>query len=406
MWAWGPIVLLACALFPSHAFADPQLRTYETRYYLLHTDLPEPEAREAQLRMTRLAEEYLRRTAAFSGQLNGRLPFFLYSQIDDYLKAGGIEGSGGVFDGQRLMAVALRRPDHVISLSAWHIVQHEGFHQFAHAAIGGNIPMWADEGLAEYFGEGLFTGDNFETGLIPQSRLARVQRMLQDNAQTPLRQFQAITRDQWNDRIVTKNYDQAWSFVHFLAHADDGRLRKPFEACMLDLSRGGDPGKCYDRHLASIPNLEARWRDWWLNLPDHPTADLYARATLEILTSFLARAHLAGERFESFDRLVKTPPDNLKQPADQWLPPTLLAMAAAESQKMRTAGATFILVTPPGRPPTLILILKDRTRLAGRITLTANARVDSVRVDTIAKGSAKTQPATSHTATPHGEMLR
>ena len=45
-----------------------------------------------------------------------------------------------------------------ITAYTWHTVQHEGFHQFAHAVIGGDIPTWLNEGLAEYFGEALFTG--------------------------------------------------------------------------------------------------------------------------------------------------------------------------------------------------------------------------------------------------------
>src|SRR3954468_12999444 len=151
----------------------PDLRVYESPHYLIHTDLPPAEAREAQVRTTRMAEEYVRRTAGFAGQIKGRLPFYLYKDLPDYTRAGGVEGSAGAFDGDKLMAVTLRRDDGVISLATWHVVQHEGFHQFAHAVIGGKVPMWADEGLAEYFGEGLFTGDGFVAGLIPQARLMR-----------------------------------------------------------------------------------------------------------------------------------------------------------------------------------------------------------------------------------------
>ena len=34
------------------------------------------------------------------------------------------------------------------------------------------MPTWLNEGLAEYFGEGIFTGDGFVTGVISPERLA------------------------------------------------------------------------------------------------------------------------------------------------------------------------------------------------------------------------------------------
>jgi hypothetical protein len=336
------------------------------------------------------------------------MPLYLYKEIDDYLKAGGIDGTGGVYDGEKLMAVTLRRPDGVISLSTWNIVQHECFHQFIHAAVGNgnNVPMWADEGLAEYFGQGLFTGDDFEVGLIPNTRLIRLQAMLKDRKHSPLARFTALTREQWNQQIEMRNYDQAWSLVHFLAHADDARLRPAFENYMRDVSRGGDPAKAFARHLGPAPDLEARWRDWWLALPDHPTGDLYDRATLEILTSFLARAHAAGQRFDSFDAFARTPPADLRQPDDRWLPPTLFGMAVAESHKIRAMAGAFALVRTAEGPPALLLATPNGARLTGRFTLSPTNTPQNIRVETLAPPHPRKPPVTRPTTHPGGEMLK
>jgi hypothetical protein len=40
--------------------------------------------------------------------------------------------------------------------------------------IGGELPIWVNEGMAEYFGEGIFTGDGFITGVIPPKRLRMI----------------------------------------------------------------------------------------------------------------------------------------------------------------------------------------------------------------------------------------
>ena len=384
----APAVLLsifACAV-AARAEQPPALRLVDSKYYEIHTDLPELDAREAQVRMTRMAEEYRNRTAEFSGQIKARLPFYLYKDLQSYRAAGGAEKSGGYFDGEKLMAVTLRRrgADGIIDLATWHIVQHEGFHQFAHAVIGGEIPMWADEGLAEYFGEGLFTGDGFVTGLIPQARLFRVRAALRERQFKPLRAFMAMTREQWNDRIEMQNYDQAWSLVHFFAHGEEGRLQKPFNTFMREVGRGGgDADQAFNRYLKPIPRLEERWRDWWLALPDDPTTEGYARATLATLTSFLARAHAGGQTFASFDALIKTPADQIKQQEDDWLPPSLFARAVEEAK----GNAEFVLVKSADRPPSIVATLKDGTRLAGRFAI-KDGHPASVRVEVLVKGRA------------------
>jgi len=72
-------------------------------------------------------------------------------------------------------------------------VQHEGFQQFIHAAGGGHIPIWINEGLAEYFGEALFTGDGYVVGLIPPQRLARGKQRIQQGQFKSLRKMMLMS---------------------------------------------------------------------------------------------------------------------------------------------------------------------------------------------------------------------
>ena len=53
-----------------------------------------------------------------------------------------------------------------------------------HAFIGGDIPIWVNEGLAEFFAQGLYTGDGFVTGVIPPSRLDRLKSFIRDRLKT------------------------------------------------------------------------------------------------------------------------------------------------------------------------------------------------------------------------------
>jgi hypothetical protein len=141
-------------------------------------------------------------------------------------------------------------------------------------------------------------------------------------------------------------------------------------------------------------------------LPDHPTGDEYARATLAILTSFLARAHAQGQSFLSFDALVKTSPADVRQGGDDWLPPTLFAMAVNEALKLRASGGAGFVLAKAGGTPSLVLTLKDGTKLAGRFELTKEGRVRGVTTEVLLKGTPRPPAATRPTGRPRGEMLR
>ena len=102
------IVLAWCVGFtlavPS--LADAQLKRYDTKYYVIHSDLDQDTVREAALRITKMVEVYADRCRSFTGKISTRLPFYLFRHPQDYYAAGGMPGSTGVFTGDKLMAVA------------------------------------------------------------------------------------------------------------------------------------------------------------------------------------------------------------------------------------------------------------------------------------------------------------
>src|SRR5690348_3398747 len=174
--------------------ARSSMRTYPSRYYIIHTDLTVDDVKEAIIRMNKMAEEYHERTRGFSGEIRERLPFYLFRNADEYYAAGGIPGSAGVFRGGDLLAMMGDKP----GPGAWHVVQHEGFHQFAAAVIRGQMPPWLNEGIAEYFGESIFTGDGFVSGIIPPRRLKRVQDAIRANQYKSMREMMLLSQSAWN----------------------------------------------------------------------------------------------------------------------------------------------------------------------------------------------------------------
>jgi hypothetical protein len=313
---------LTLGLLAGPVFGQARLKTYETPYYIIHTDLDRNAVREARSRITSMAEMYHQRTKGFAGRITRKLPFYLFSGVKDYYAAGGLEGSAGVFTGDSLMAVAGQET----SGATWRIIQHEGFHQFVHAVIGGDIPIWVNEGLAEYFGQALYTGDGYVTGLIPPRRLARLQQWIEGEQARPLDEVMMTSHAAWNAGLSIINYDQAWSMVHFLAHAENGRYQPAFNGFIKSVSRGMRWEDAWRKNFGTGTRaFEQKWRQYWTQMPPDATATRYVEATVATLTSFYARAFSQRQVFRSFADFEQAAlAGQLKCHPEDWLPPRLL----------------------------------------------------------------------------------
>ena len=98
-----------------------------------------------------------------------------------------------------------------VDLQTWQIVQHEGFHQFAHAGVGDRLPAWLEEGLAEYFGESLFTGRGYVSGVMPGWRVERVKKGIEGKQLMPWSSWMLIEKREWGKRLKQADYDEAWA---------------------------------------------------------------------------------------------------------------------------------------------------------------------------------------------------
>lgn len=373
-------LLLLVAALPALAQDDvpkppPRpMKQYQTRYYVIHSDLETDAVREAAARMTAMAEEYYERTKSFGGTITERMDFYLFSRGEDYYAAGGIKGSAGMYDSRRLMAIAGANPTE----RTWRVVQHEGFHQFSHRVIRANLPIGIEEGLAEYFANSIFTGDGFVSGTITPNQRTRVQAMIKENKQQSIEQFLGITRTQWKDKLESANYLQAWSIAHFLAHGDDGRYQDRFSRFIRGLSRGGNWRAAWQTQFGgSFDAFDKQWTRWWSELPENPTADLLDRASVATMTSFFARAITQKQTFESAEHFFKAAEaDELKSHRDDWLPRSLLTGRLPAARKL----GSWSIVQEPGRRPELHCQRKDGTTFVGQFTIKSNNRIDKVSV--------------------------
>jgi len=382
-------LLAAAAMAGPPAAAPPRsaMKQYQTRYYVIHSDLPIDDVREGAVRMTAMAEEYYERTKGFTGVIRQRMPFYLFADEADYRAAGGIEGSAGIYTGRKLMALA----DPQTRGYVWETIQHEGFHQFADAVIGGEIPVWVNEGLAEYFAAALFTGDTFISGVIPAAEADRVKAMIRANQCKPFEAIMQLDHDQWNRQVGqgNLNYLQAWSMVHFLAHAEGGKYQKAFESFLKAVGRNRDWKNAWKQRFGTdIAAFQKRWARWWLDQPADPTPGLYDKAVVATMTSYLARATSQGQRFETPEQFFEqAQAGKLKAAPLDWLPPKLLADNLPKARKL----GRWSLSAEPAKPPQLQCQTADGTVYVGRFTLKAG-RVDKVTVQVQAPTSQPDEP--------------
>jgi hypothetical protein len=368
--------LLFVTILRTHpAVAD--LHQYDSKYYVIHTDIDPDDAREAIVRMTKMAEEYHERTKSFAGTIRTQFPFFLYRSAEDYHANGGPPGTAGLFvvdeKGARLLAIAGQKT----TLNTWHTVQHEGFHQFAHAVIGGHIPTWLNEGLAEYFGESIFTGDGFVTGIIPPWRLARLKREFDDDQLKSVHDIMETSSEKWLMEMNIRNYDQAWSMVHFLVNAENGKYQPAFSDCIRGISQGRNFDRAWLSSMGPAAGFEDQWKQYWQSQPESPTSELYARAAVATLTSFLARATAQQQTFADFDVFrTAAEADTLKIHQDDWLPHSLL------TDTLREVESDQHITLHPGinKLPVITIPLPDGKLITGWFTL-RGPRVDQVNVE-------------------------
>ena len=388
--SWDLVMLALCLLIvpagASIVSAAPIIPT-DSKYYVIHSDLDSATVREASTRMTCMAEEYYERTKGMAaGQINRKFKFMLFSERTDYRAAGGPDGSIGVFLGSQPdhPLAALRLEDRPELL--WHTIQHEGFHQFCTEVLGGGrqpLPIWLEEGLADYFGYAQFTGEDLVPGVIPPDRLAMVQQMMLSGRFRPLTKLMSISRTGWLGVADGVDYLEVWSLVHYLVHADDGKFRPVFERYIKATLQPNGPMPSLREMLGADEDLDKNWREWWLAQEPDATKDLYARAAATALCAYLGRANAQKQSPATVqDILTLVESKKLVLSDTDWLPPSLVNDIRRWID-INGTNTKFEISKDP-RSPQVMVTLSDGTKLVATYNPLLKSHRVAVTIDALA----------------------
>ncbi len=274
-----PVLILATAAVLAST-AGAQQTTLESRYYRIHSDLDDAATRDYAKRLDAMYREYQKRLAEFEVKSDTKFEVFLFRRQTDYRKFTGnkLPNSAGIFiPGLRALAGyeesqgrgGLRQT-----------LQHEAFHQFAWQAISPNLPIWLDEGLAQVFEEGVWTGNQFLLGQVPPSRIRDLKADLNAGRFTDFKTFLGLTREQFQARMRNESagrsmYNQAWAMTHFLVFATDEKDRPRFRTRLMgwlrDMHAGQDAQTAFAGNFSSnVDGFEDRFKEWIATLQPTP----------------------------------------------------------------------------------------------------------------------------------------
>ena len=203
--------------------AIAEVRRYETRHYILRTDVDADLATDLSRRLDAMYDEYAQRLAKFApAKSEKKRDVYVFANQADYIGLTGNPHSAGEFNASRqLLAATLVKQDR-----DWlrRTLQHEAFHQFAFYAVGPKLPLWLNEGLAVVFQEGIFTGNGFKIGQVPPWRARLLQADISGGKIVDFREFLTMGNEKWTqnmseDSTSLSQYNQAWAMAHFLVFA-------------------------------------------------------------------------------------------------------------------------------------------------------------------------------------------
>lgn len=150
--------------------------------------------------------------------------------------------------GDRAMVAAYLSPELAVDL------RHECTHALLHAALP-MVPLWLDEGLAEYFEVEPLERSGRSRYLAAARWRCRFGYVPSMERLEGLRSMASMTES---------DYRNAWSWVHFMLHGPSA-ARDVLVDYLTTIRQGGIPGSLRERLAARIPDLHSAYKRHFLD---------------------------------------------------------------------------------------------------------------------------------------------
>ena len=290
-----------------------------SRFYSIRSDLTPGLTKLYADHLDTMYGEFSKQLVAQSG-LRKRSPEYpnvlMFAKQQDYLDTlrtqFGINGtgSGGMFFVSPRGAGLAFWVEGLPKQRVEHVIQHEGFHQFAYAFFGNEMPPWLNEGLAEFFGESVVEGTTVIIGQASPQVVDQVRRAVTQEKYIPFMDLLQMDDQRWNGNVRNGSaglqYMQSWSMVHFLVYGEDGKYGNSFTAMLKLLNEGTKPFDAMRKAFAlaaeaDVLRFESKWKEY--AKVAKPGAYVAARGRLEFLAEGLREVWSKGARPKTVEEL-------------------------------------------------------------------------------------------------------
>lgn len=131
-------------------------------------------------------------------------------------------------------------------------LRHEYTHGVLHASLL-DVPLWLDEGLAEYF-----EVPGPTTGSINVEYVREIGRSIESGWRPEMTRLEAISEFDEMDRV---DYQEAWSWVHFMLHHSPD-TRQTLLKFISELRNTSNPGLLSERLAQVLPSFSDRFLNY------------------------------------------------------------------------------------------------------------------------------------------------
>ena len=233
-----------------------EVKRYKTKHYMIHTKMDRTAVLPIGQHIDLMFELYQERFSGFTPIEQGLMKLYLFEEEDEYVEfmhTHNVRGSnsGGMFVyKENLHCLAIWIGDK-LKREVRSVLQHEGFHQFAWHYIGKELPVWMNEGLAQYFEDAVIASGELETGIGDVHRINTVKKMIEDRQVVRFERLMAMDHEQWglvlgaSPKRAGMLYAQAWSIVDFLIHGREGKYAPGVNRYLKKLSEGEEAEEAF-----------------------------------------------------------------------------------------------------------------------------------------------------------------
>ena len=232
--------------------STPRLSVYRSKHYRIFTTLSRAQTQPYGRHMDALHEQYLKRFRGLNDKQFEPMPLYLFkteAQYKRFLAEHEIDGthSGGMFFVTHQLEGLATWVHRDNRRKTYEVLQHEGFHQFAWHAFGPRLPVWLNEGLAQYFEDAVLIDGRMSLGLADSAKIGAIRSALKERRLQPMTTLLDLTNERWAKQLQhdpshsSLGYAQAWSLTYFLVHAQNGAHKAKLLDYLKRLSDGASP---------------------------------------------------------------------------------------------------------------------------------------------------------------------